>query len=169
MKKIPILILIAALTIVSCNEEELILEENTDNNEFSQNTNCDNTNDNEISVSNKILDLVNEHRKSIGKSSLTLNCIAAELAVKHTKYMISKNDISHDNFNDRFQELQQRVNARSVGENVASGYATAESVMNAWLNSSGHKANIEGDFTHIGIAAVKNSQGRLYYTQLFYR
>ena len=54
-------------------------------------------------------------------------------------------------------------------KNVASGYPTAKSFINNWLNSSGHKANIEGDFTHIGIAAIKDSHGRYYYTQLFYR
>jgi len=41
--------------------------------------------------------------------------------------------------------------------------------MQGWINSLGHKANIEGYFTHIGIAAVKNSQGVYYYAQLFYR
>ena len=83
--------------------------------------------------------------------------------------MISENNISHDNFNARFQELQQKVNATGAGENVASGYPTAKSVREVWLNSSGHKANIEVNFTHIGIAAIKDSQGRYYYTQLFYR
>jgi uncharacterized protein YkwD len=41
--------------------------------------------------------------------------------------------------------------------------------MTGWLNSSGHKANIEGNFAHISIATIKDSQGRYYYTQLFYR
>jgi len=83
--------------------------------------------------------------------------------------MIAQSNISHDDFNLRFQELQQKVNAYSAGENVASGYQDASSVMNGWLNSSGHKANIEGNYTHIGLAAIKDAQGRYYYTQLFYR
>tara|TARA_R110002073_G_scaffold335987_1_gene529753 strand:+ start:20478 stop:20963 length:486 start_codon:yes stop_codon:yes gene_type:complete len=124
---------------------------------------------NEASITQEILKLVNSHRKSVGKSSLARNDFADQLATDHTNYMISKNQISHDNFNQRFQELQQNVNAKSAGENVASGYPTAESVMDGWINSSGHKANIEGDFTHIGITAIKNSQGSYYYTQLFFR
>ncbi len=83
--------------------------------------------------------------------------------------MISKSEISHDNFNARFEELQQKVAAKGAGENVAAGYPTASSVMDGWLNSAGHKANIEGNFTHIGIAAIKDAQGRYYFTQLFYR
>lgn len=122
-----------------------------------------------LSITEEILKLVNEHRQSINKSSLVRNNVADNLAKDHTIYMISENNISHDNFNTRFQELQQKVNAKSAGENVASGYPTAVSVMNGWLNSSGHKANIEGYFTHIGIAAIKDSQGRYYFTQLFYR
>ena len=124
---------------------------------------------NEISITQEILKLVNNHRKSVGKSSLERNAFADQLATEHTNYMISKNQISHDNFNERFQELQHNVNAKSAAENVASGYPTAERVMDGWIHSPGHKANIEGNFTHIGITAIKNSQGSYYYTQLFFR
>jgi uncharacterized protein YkwD len=123
----------------------------------------------EITVSDEIFKLVNEHRQSISKPKLTRSTTTDELAIEHVNYMISKNRISHDGFNARFQILQQRENAHSAGENVAASYPNAVSVMNAWLNSSGHKSNIEGNYTHIGIAAIKNSQGNYYYTQLFYR
>ena len=122
-----------------------------------------------LTISESILKLVNDHRQSIGKSALTRNSIADNLAADHANYMIVQKRISHDNFSDRFQSLQQYVNARGAGENVAYGYPDAETVMEGWLNSSGHKANIEGDFTHIGIAAIKNSEGVYYYAQLFYR
>ena len=39
--------------------------------------------------------------------------------------------------------------------------------MTAWLNSPGHRKNIEGDFTHIGIGVVKNDAGVYYFTQIF--
>ena len=123
----------------------------------------------ELTITEEILKLVNQHRQTIGKSKLTRSKTADELALNHTNYMISKNKISHDNFSDRWSMLQQEVNATGAGENVASGYPTAQSVVSAWLNSSGHKANIEGNFTHIGIAAIKDRQGKYYYTQLFYR
>ena len=122
-----------------------------------------------LTISESILKLVNDHRQSIGKLALTRNSTADDLAADHTNYMIAQKRISHDNFSDRFQSLQQYVNARAAGENVAYGYPDAETVMEGWLNSPGHKTNIEGDFTHIGIAAIKNSQGVYYYAQLFYR
>jgi len=59
--------------------------------------------------------------------------------------------------------------ASGFAENVAAGQPTAQSVMTAWLNSSGHKANIEGNYTHIGIGVAKDQNGSKYYTQIFYR
>jgi len=122
----------------------------------------------DLTVTGEILELVNQHRQEKGLVALKRIGTADEMAVEHTNYMISQGAISHDNFNTRFQELQEKVNANSAGENVASGYQNAGSVMNGWLNSSGHKANIEGNYTHIGLAAIKNPQGRYYFTQLFY-
>jgi len=151
--------------------EEVVEDESEDENEdVSEGENeGENEGTDTFTVSEDILELVNRHRISIGKSALIRNSIADEIAVEHSNYMISKGAISHDNFMLRFQKLQQEVNASAASENVAAGYTSAESVMSAWLNSSGHKNNIEGNFTHIGIASVKDSQGRYYYTQLFYR
>ena len=123
----------------------------------------------ELTISEEILLLVNEHRQSIGKSELIRNEIADEIAEGHTNYMVYQNQISHDNFNGRFQELQNLVAANSAGENVGYGYPTAVTVMDAWPNSPGHRNNIEGNFTHIGIGSIKNDQGVYYFTQLFYR
>lgn len=53
-----------------------------------------------------------------------------------------------------------------AAENVAYGYAV-NSVVNGWMNSPGHKANILGDHTSIGIGVAKDSNGRNYYTQVF--
>ena len=55
----------------------------------------------------------------------------------------------------------------TVRENVAYGYATASGVVNAWLNSEGHREVIEGDFTHFDISAEKDENGRWYYTNIF--
>ena len=96
----------------------------------------------DVTITGEILVLVNQHRQEIGLEALKRSTIADELAIEHTYYMIAQSNISHDYFNARFQELQQKVNAHGAGENVASGYQDASSVMNGWLNSSGHKANI---------------------------
>jgi uncharacterized protein YkwD len=57
---------------------------------------------------------------------------------------------------------------RTYGENVAFGYSTALAVMNAWMNSEGHRANIlNPNFTQIGIGVVADDSGTLYWTQVF--
>lgn len=57
---------------------------------------------------------------------------------------------------------------RTYGENIAYGYASAESVMQGWINSDGHLANIlNGNFTQLGVGYRKDSNGRPYYVQVF--
>lgn len=120
-----------------------------------------------LSIAEEILQLVNLHRASIGEDPLAVNNLATQLAEEHTYYMIAQNDISHDNFDERSDRLFDEENATRTGENVAYGQQSAEAVMEAWINSSGHRANIEGDFTHIGIGVKKNSNGVYYFTQIF--
>ncbi|MBC3759802.1 CAP domain-containing protein [Hyunsoonleella sp. SJ7] len=122
-----------------------------------------------LSMVDEILQIVNAHRASIGKVPLEFNTLANDLAYEHTLYMIEQRDISHDDFDKRSDRLFAEANASRTGENVAYGQRNAEAVMEAWLNSSGHRRNIEGDFTHIGIAVVKNGNGTYYYTQLFFK
>lgn len=120
-----------------------------------------------LSISEEILQLVNAHRASIDKEPLAINNLATILAEEHTHYMIAQNDISHDNFDERSNRLFAEENATRTGENVAYGQQSAKAVMEAWINSSGHRANIEGDFTHIGIGVIKNGSGVYYFTQIF--
>ena len=55
-----------------------------------------------------------------------------------------------------------------VGENVASFYNKPTKAFNTWLESARHKVNIEGDFTHIGVAIKKcETTGEKYYTAFF--
>ncbi len=64
----------------------------------------------------------------------------------------------------------QGVNYNTAGENIAAGYATPEDVMDAWMNSTGHKANIlDGKFSHIGVGHYYNRSGTYhhYWSQLF--
>jgi uncharacterized protein YkwD len=57
------------------------------------------------------------------------------------------------------------INYRAAAENIAQGQTTASQVVNAWMNSSGHRANIlNKNFTHIGVGFVKD---RNYWTQMF--
>jgi uncharacterized protein YkwD len=120
-------------------------------------------------IADEILLLVNDHRATLGLEAIqTDQQYASAYAVDHTKYMIDVNNINHDHFIDRSDALKDR-GAKKVAENVAFGYNSAEKVVNAWLNSPGHRRVIEGDYTHSGFGVLKNSEGRFFYTQLFYR
>jgi len=124
---------------------------------------------NEINISDQILALVNQHRQGIGLPILSKNQTAEQLSIDHTKYMISVSNINHDNFNERGTALSNQVNATTTAENVARFQPDAQSVVNAWLNSTGHRENIEGNYLYTGISAIKDTDGNYYYTQLFYR
>lgn len=146
----------------SCSKDESIsdleqLEEIKENEENKEDV---------LDISEEILQLVNIHRVSLGMSALISNNLAVQLANEHTLYMIGENKISHDNFSDRADRLFDEK-AVKVGENVAAKQRTAQEVMDDWLDSPGHRENIEGDFTHIGISVIKNSRGQYYFTQLF--
>ncbi len=59
------------------------------------------------------------------------------------------------------------IKYRTAGENIAKNYFSAQSVMNGWMNSSGHKANIlNPSFGKIGVGYV-NINGTTYWTQMF--
>ena len=57
------------------------------------------------------------------------------------------------------------ISYRTAGENIAQGYRTPEAVMNGWMNSSGHRANIlNASYTQIGVGYVADGN---YWTQMF--
>ena len=62
-----------------------------------------------------------------------------------------------------------KVDASAVAENVAKDYPTAKITFEKWVASSGHRKNIEGDFTHTAVSVKKDAAGHYYFTQLFYR
>ena len=115
----------------------------------------------------EILELINNHRIAIGLNSLNNINIIKSVAFTHTDYMVEINQVNHDNFYQRKNSLIQKAGAEKVSENVAYGYSTAQAVVNAWLNSDSHRANLEGDYTDFEISAEQNSEGRWYYTNIF--
>lgn len=117
----------------------------------------------------EVLKLVNQERTSRGMVPLSLigslqtanNIRAAELCkvFSHTRPEGSS----------CFTALRG-VNYQAAGENIAVGYATPGEVMDAWMNSPGHKGNIlNGSFTHIGVGYYYNGDGsyRHYWSQMF--
>ena len=112
---------------------------------------------------------VNEYLKCIGLTVLQkLDEITIE-ANDHTQYMVNLNVVNHDNFNIRYQNLVLEIGARAVSENVGFGYRTAEAVVEAWINSEGHRENIEGSYTHFGISVDQDQYRKNYFTNIFVR
>ena len=66
------------------------------------------------------------------------------------------------------QPILGACSASRAGENIAYGTITAERMMELWMNSPGHRANILSTaFTHLGVGAVKTSSGSWYASQVF--
>ena len=86
---------------------------------------------------------MNNYRVEKNLSRLILLDFISYVADEHSEYMIEKGKVSHDNFPDRVIKLKQSINAKSVSENVAFGYNTAQGVFNGWLKSPSHKKIIE--------------------------
>ena len=154
-----LLVVLCALVLTSCSSNSEI--------ELAGNTSEPTTVITEKSIEAEILVLINNYRVANGLSILNKLQTIKSQANTHTNYMIDQNKISHDFFYQRKEYLTQNANAVGVGENVAYGYSSAESVVNAWIKSEGHKKNIEGNFTHFEISAEKDADGKWYFTNIF--
>lgn len=159
LMKLPVLALFAMLTFSSCSTDSL--DDKADTLELSL------IQAEAKTIEIEILDLLNDHRLSIGLNPLGSLSVVKSVANSHTDYMVDNNVVSHDNFYTRSNYLKSNAGAKRVSENVAYGYGTAQGVVNAWIKSESHKANLEGDFTNFDISAEKNEDGRWYFTNIF--
>ncbi|WP_282070047.1 CAP domain-containing protein [Olleya namhaensis] len=115
----------------------------------------------------EILELINQHRISIGLNVLVSHQLIKGQAFSHTDYMTDINEVNHDHFFNRKSFLVDNADAIKVSENVAYGFSSAASVVNAWLNSEGHRGNIEGDYTDFEISAELGENNKWYFTNIF--
>lgn len=92
-----------------------------------------------------LLNLHNNHRQSLGLSSLKLNNKLVQAAQNHSEWMNQHNNLSHnEGVNDPGDRLIKVGYDWAVyGENIAMGYANASAVFAGWLKSPGHRQNIE--------------------------
>ncbi len=123
-----------------------------------------------VSTQQEILRLVNQERAKQGLKALELDWQVSRVAQYKSDDMANKNYFDHQSptYGSPFDMLKSfNVKYRSAGENIAKGQKTPQAVMTAWMNSSGHRANILGSsYTHLGVGyTVKN--GTPYWTQMF--
>ena len=119
----------------------------------------------------EVVALVNAERAKEGLSPLTIDTkvqAAAHVRAKESEQLFSHTRPDGSSFATALKE--QNVSFKGAGENIAWGQKTPEAVMKAWMNSSGHRANIMNpNFTTIGVGYYVNESGTPYWCQLFTR
>ena len=90
----------------------------------------------------QILQLVNEHRKALGKNELQMLDVASAQALQHSRDMMNgSTPFGHEGFNNRVEAVRKLTGfINAAAENVAYGQMTAEQVVNGWLHSPGAQA-----------------------------
>lgn len=125
-------------------------------------------NDYDSSFASQVLKIVNQERAKAGVSPLTISQELVAPANKRAKEI--KEVFSHTRPNGTAWDTvlsEYNVSVGAAGENIAYNFNTPEEVMDAWMNSVGHKANIlSANFKHIGIG-VYEVGGSVYCEQLF--
>ena len=119
---------------------------------------------------NEVIRLVNEIRVKNGLKTLTADWELSRVARFKSQDMKDNKYFSHTSpvYGSPFEMIKNfGISYRSAGENIAKGQATPQAVVNAWMNSSGHRANIlNSSYTKIGVGYVSSGN---YWTQMFIR
>ncbi len=124
----------------------------------------------------RVVELVNQHRAARGLSQLTVTTPLTNAAIWKSRHMARYVYMAHADpappvarsVGDRLLACGYPASSAGWGENIAYGYTSADAVMQGWLNSPGHRANIENpSYRAIGVGAAAASTGRLYWTQEF--
>ncbi|MBK5242760.1 CAP domain-containing protein [Clostridium sp.] len=122
-------------------------------------------------IEKQVAIMVNTERGKIGLAPLKLNWQLSRVARYKSQDMIDKKYFSHQSptYGSPFVMMKDfGIRFSAAGENIAYGQRTATEVMNGWMNSPGHRANIlSKNFTEIGVGLAKKSDGTLYWTQMF--
>lgn len=141
---------------------------NSSNNNSSSNSNSTTT---AMTADEKeVFDLINNQRTQNGLSALKLDTETLRVARIKAQDMVDNNYFSHNSptYGSPFQMLNSfKISYKTAGENIA-GNSSNSSAVTAWMNSSGHKANIlNSSFNYTGIGVVKSSKYGKVYVQMF--
>ena len=141
---------------------------NSSNNNSSSNSNSTTT---AMTTDEKeAFDLINNQRTQNGLSALKLDTETLRVARIKAQDMVDNNYFSHNSptYGSPFQMLNSfKISYKTAGENIA-GNSSNSSAVTAWMNSSGHRANIlNSSFNYTGIGVVKSSKYGKVYVQMF--
>lgn len=124
----------------------------------------------DVSINNfetRVVELTNVERAKQGLPALQMDNALSKVAKMKSQDIQDKNYFDHNSptYGSPFDMMRQfGISYRSAGENIAKGQRTPEEVVNAWMNSEGHRKNILGNYTHIGVGYI--SSGNVW-TQMF--
>jgi uncharacterized protein YkwD len=98
-----------------------------------------------------------------------MNTNAQKAAQLRANEIVQQFSHTRPNGQSCFTALQQfNVSYSTAGENIAYGQPDAQTVVNGWMNSPGHRANIlNGSFKQTGIGVYRDAKGTYYWTQMF--
>ncbi len=121
-----------------------------------------------LNYENEVIRLVNEIRVKNGLNPLTADWQLSRVARYKSQDMKDNNYFSHTSpvYGSPFNMIKNfGISYRSAAENIAKGQKTPQAVVNAWMNSSGHRANIlNASYKKIGVGYVASGN---YWTQMF--
>lgn len=119
-------------------------------------------------IENQVIALTNQERAKHGLPALKANWELSRVARYKSQDMSDKNFFSHTSptYGSPFEMIKNfGISSSASAENIAQGQSTAQEVVNSWMNSSGHRANIlNGSFTEIGVGYDRDGH---YWTQMF--
>jgi uncharacterized protein YkwD len=126
-------------------------------------------------IAGPIVRITNAERANTGLPALRTSSRLMEAAQLHADQMARLGRLEHVLSGGRYPKPEDRLAAAdyqwsSYAENIAMGQTSAAGVMDSWMRSSGHRANIlSPNNTEIGIGFARDSRGRPYYVQVFGR
>ena len=121
----------------------------------------------------EVVKLVNKERNAAGLPVLTENSRLSEVAQAKAEDMMKNGYFSHTSpaYGSPFEMMRTfGITYTAAGENIAKGQKTPAAVMDGWMSSSGHRANIlNASYEQIGVGFCKDSSGVTYWVQMFIR
>ncbi|MFQ5856991.1 MAG: S8 family serine peptidase [Anaerolineae bacterium] len=120
----------------------------------------------------RTVQLINIERDANGKPPLSIDSRLVQAARRHSQDMADNNFFSHygSDGSSPFDRIRTAgYSFRTAGETIAGGYTSPEAAVNAWMNSSGHRAILLGNYDDVGVGYVykSNSTYRHYWTADF--
>lgn len=119
--------------------------------------------------SQEALELLNQQRAANSLQALTTDSLLYEAATIRAEELVQSFAHIRPNGQSPFTVLNEYgISYYAAGENIAMGYATPESVVTAWMNSEGHRANIlNSNFQSAAVGVYQDANG-IYYWSLFF-